>query len=69
MVKHDSFECGSFFLFLRMFVSGEGGDIMFDLIFDILILSIELASLIFQIREYKKNNRTDDAVVVIIIKV
>lgn len=37
---------------------------MFELIFDILILSIELISLIFQIREYKKNNRTSDVVVI-----
>lgn len=59
---------GRFSFFENVCLRG-GGDIMFDLIFDILILSIELASLIFQIREYKKNNRTDDAVVVIIIKV
>lgn len=37
---------------------------MFELIFDILILSIELISLIFQIIEYKKNNRTADVVVI-----
>lgn len=65
MVKHDSFECGSFF-FHEIVISQKGGDKMLDLIFDILILSIEFISLIFQIKEYKNNNRTADVVVVII---
>lgn len=53
----------SFFFFENVCL-GKEGDNMFELIFDILILSIELISLIFQIIEYKKNNRTADVVVI-----
>ena len=52
------------FSFFENVCLGKEGDNMFELIFDILILSIELISLIFQIREYKKNNRTADVVVI-----
>ena len=41
---------------------------MLDLIFDILILSIEFISLILQFKEYKSNNRTANVVVIIITK-
>lgn len=39
---------------------------MFDLIFDILIILIEIIQLILKIKEYKNNNRTRDVVVIVI---
>ena len=39
---------------------------MLDL-FDLLLLSIELTSLILQFKEYKNNNRTRDVVVIVIV--
>jgi len=39
---------------------------MFDLIFDILIILIEIIQLILQFKEYKNNNRTGNVVVIVI---
>lgn len=66
-LRYGLLKCGSFFFFEKVYLK-KGGDKMLDLIFDILILSIEFISLILQIKEYKNNNRTHDAVVIVIIK-
>ena len=41
---------------------------MFDL-FDFFFLAIELVSLALQIKEYRKNNRTANVVVIIVEKI
>ena len=66
-LRYGLLKCGSFFFFEKVYLK-KGGDKMFDLIFDILIILIEIIQLILQIKEYKNNNRTRDVVVIIIIK-
>lgn len=45
----------------------KGGDLILDL-FDFLFLTIELISLVFQIKVHKNNSHTTDVVVIIIKK-
>lgn len=64
-LRYGLLKCGSFFFFEKVYLK-KGGDKMFDLIFDILILSIEFISLILQFKEHKNNNRTVNVVVIVI---
>jgi len=54
-----------FFFFEKVYLK-KIGDKMFDLIFDILIILIEIIQLILQFKEYKNNNRTGNVVVIVI---
>ena len=64
-LRYGLLKCGSFFFFEKVYLK-KGGDKMLDLIFDILILSIEFISLILQFKEHKNNNRTVNVVVIVI---